>query len=273
MEAVRSTTCLFADDQYDGTYCCLTCRKEITRTYFPFKNKYALNKACPCVVAEREKEELETERRYRRGKMERVFSRSIMNENLKQSTFENFIKREGTESVLTASEEFIRTYESRKTGMLFYGPPGNGKSHLTAAIHHYLDRKGYVCLFLDFPQLVEIAKGTFKNHSKVSITDIVSAAVSCDLLTLDELGAGSLTEFEYKDLLFPILNGRQGKLTNLTTNLSLDQLETWLYRDKNGNIIDEQGRLFDRILGSVDIYENKGTSKRREDALRRMNGG
>jgi len=112
-----------------------------------------------------------------------------------------------------------------------------------------------------------------KNNSKISITDIVSGAVSCDLLTLDELGAGSLTEFEYKDLLFPIINGRQGKITNFTSNLDLDRLENWLLYDKYGNVVDEQGRLFDRILGCTDIYENTATSKRREDALRRMNGG
>ncbi|OMC71121.1 hypothetical protein BK126_03130 [Paenibacillus sp. FSL H7-0326] len=272
-QSVRNTTSLFADDPHEGTYCCLGCKKEIKRTYVPFIKKYGISTACPCVVAEREREQLESDRRYRKGKMERVFSRSIMNDNLKQATFQNFIKREGTESVLSAFKEFVRTYESRKTGILAYGPPGNGKSHLAASAHHTLDHQGYVCLFLDFPQLVEIAKGTFKNHSKVSITDIVSAAVSCDLLTLDELGAGSLTEFEYKDLLFPILNGRQGKLTNFTTNLNLEQLEMWLYKDKSGNVLDEQGRLFDRILGSVDIYENKGTSKRREDALKRLNEG
>lgn len=270
---LRSTTSLFADDQYEGTYCCIGCRQQITRSYFPFKKQWGLNKGCPCVVAESEKAQLETERRYRRGKMERIFSRSIMNEKLKQASFDNFIARTGSESVLSAALEFVGTYETRETGLLFYGPPGNGKSHLAASIHHELDRQGFVCLFLDVPQLIEMAKGTFKNDSKISITDIVSGAVSCDLLTLDELGAGSITEFEYKDILFPILNGRQGKITNFTSNLDLERLENWLLRDKQGKIVDEDGRLFDRILGCTDIYENTATSKRREDALKRMNGG
>ena len=270
---LRSTTNLFADDQYEGTYCCIGCKTEITRSFFPFKKQWALNKACECVQAEHEREQQEAERRYRRGKMERVFARSIMNDKLKQASFDNFIRRTGTESVHSAALEFVRTYENRKEGLLFYGPPGNGKSHLAAAIHHEINRQGYVCLFLDVPQLMEMAKGTFKNDSKIAITDIVSGAVSCDLLTLDELGAGSITEFEYKDILFPILNGRQGKITNFTSNLDLERLEKWLFKDKNGNIVDEDGRLFDRILGCTDIYENRASSKRREDALRRMNGG
>lgn len=272
LKPVRYTTSLFAADPHEGTYCCIECKQEITRTYFKFKNQYGLNSACNCVVTERVREQEEKERRLRRGRMEQVFSRSIMNEKLKKASFQSFIDRRGSEMVLSASKEFVRTYESRETGIMFFGAPGNGKSHLAAAVHHALDQKGYVCLFLDFPQLAELAKGTFKNHSKISITDIVSAAVACDLLTLDELGAGSLTEFEYKELLFPILNGRQGKLTNFTTNLNLGQLEKWLYKDKSGNILDEQGRLFDRILGNVDIYENTATSKRREDAIKRMRG-
>lgn len=205
--------------------------------------------------------------------MERVFARSIMNDKLKQASFDSFERRTGTETALSAALEFVKGYDTRETGLLLYGPPGNGKSHLAAAIHHELTQQGYVCLFLDVPQLIEMAKGTMKNNSKISITDIVSGAVSCDLLTLDELGAGSLTEFEYKDLLFPIINGRQGKITNFTSNLDLDRLENWLLYDKYGNVVDEQGRLFDRILGCTDIYENTATSKRREDALRRMNGG
>lgn len=205
--------------------------------------------------------------------MERVFARSIMNEKLKQASFENFQPRTGTEQVHRAALDFIETYETRKTGMLFYGPPGNGKSHLMAAIHHELNRQGFVCLFLDVPQLLKLAKSATKFNSKFTLIDVINGAVSCDLLTLDELGAGELLADEYKDVLFPILNGREGKKTNITLNLDLEELEQWLFKDKWGNVIDKDGRLFDRILGSSDIYHNTATSKRREDAIKRMQQG
>ncbi len=254
-------------------YCCLKCRQQIKRTYFPPKKQWGLNRACKCVQEESEKAQLESDRRHRRGLMERVFARSIMNEELKRASFESFLQRTGTEQVHRAALEFIETYETRKTGMLFYGPPGNGKSHLMAAIHHELNRQGYVCLFLDVPQLMKLAKTATRFDSKVTLTDVINGAVSCDLLTLDELGAGDLLADEYKDVLFPILNGRQGKKTNITSNLDLNELERWLFKDKWGNVIDKDGRLFDRILGSLDIYQNTGTSKRREDAMKRIQQG
>jgi DNA replication protein DnaC len=270
---VRSTTSLFADDETEGVYCCIKCRQQIKRSYFPPKKQWGLNMACKCVQEEREREQLEAERRYRRGQMERVFSQSIMNEDLKQASFQTFIPRSGTETAHRAALDFMETYETRKTGLLLYGPPGNGKSHLAAAIHHELNRQGFVCLFLDVPQLMKLAKSATNFNSKITLIDVINGAVSCDLLTLDELGAGELLAEEYKDVLFPILNGRQGKKTNITSNLDLGELEQWLFKDKWGNVIDKDGRLFDRILGSLDIYHNTGTSKRREDAMKRIQQG
>ncbi|MFP4976356.1 ATP-binding protein [Paenibacillus sp. CN-4] len=267
------TTSLFADSEYEGTYSCVGCRQTIGRTYIPINKKWGLKPACPCVVAEREREEKEQERKIRRAKMERIYARSIMNEALKQATFYNFTQRSGTERVCKAAGDFVRRFEGRKTGLLFHGKPGNGKSHLAAAISHELDRRGWVCLFLDVPQLFNLAKDSNRSGSKVSLTDIINGAIAADLLTLDELGSGYLTEYEFNDILFPILNGRQGKPTNFTTNLDLRRLQRWFEKDKEGRPLDEDGRIYDRILGSTDIYENQASSKRREDAMLRMNGG
>lgn len=271
----QTTTSLFADDEHEGTYCCLKCRKEMRRIHVPLRKerKWVIATACKCTVAKMEQEEKERERRYRRMQLERIYSKSIMNDDLKQASFQNFQPRKGTERAREAAEGFVRDFANRKTGLMFFGAPGNGKSHLAAAIHHELDRAGYVCLFLDVSQLFNLAKDTFNSQSKTRLTDIVNGAIQCDLLTLDEIGSGYLTEYEFNDILFPIMNGRQGKPTNYTTNLDLQRLEQWFMYDKHGKPVDIDGRLYDRILGSTDIYENTATSKRREDARARLRGG
>jgi len=54
--------------------------------------------------------------------------------------------------------------------------------------------------------------------------------------------------------------------------LDLNRLGNWFLKDRNDKFLDEDGGLLDRILGSCDFVENKGTSKRREDAIRRLQG-
>jgi len=249
----------------------LICKKEMTRVYFAFMKKYVMPGACKCDIEKMEKEEEEQERKMRRSMMERTYKGSIMNERLKTASFDNFELRRGTELCLTESRNFAEQFENRTDGLLMFGKPGNGKSHLLAAIHHVLDAKGYVSLFLDVSQLFNIAKDTYKSSSKVSLTDIITAAIDCDLLTLDELGSGVLTEYEFNDILFPIINGRQGKKTNYTSNLDIPRLNQWFSFGKKGEPLDVDGRLIDRIIGSSVIMENHGTSKRQEDAMKRMN--
>jgi len=239
--------------------------------FFPLFNKYAMPAVCKCVALQMEKEEFERERKARRDRLERHYKRSIMSDRLKRASFENFEPRRGTESVLYEAKKFANDFESTELGLMLYGTPGNGKSHLMAAVHHELDKQGYVCLFLDVSQLFNIAKDTFKHSSKVSLTDIITAAVDCDLLTLDEIGSGVLTETEFNDILFPIINGRMGKKTNYTSNLDLNRLGNWFAKGKNGEPLDNYGRLIDRIIGSCEIYENLASSKRQEDAMRRIN--
>lgn len=267
----KTSTNLYSEDKDEGSHCCLTCQREMTRVYFALMNKYVMPSACTCVVLRMEREEEERIRKIRKADLERTYKHSIMSDGIKTASFDNFIFRRGTELCLASAKKFAEEFEERKEGILMFGKPGNGKSHLLAAIHHDLNRRGYVTLFLDVSQLFNLAKDTFKFTSKISLTDIVTAAINCDLLTLDEIGSGVLTETEFNDILFPIINGRQGKKTNFTSNLDIKRLNQWFAYGKKGEPLDVDGRLIDRIIGSSIIIENHGTSKRQEDAMNRMN--
>ena len=236
--------------------------------FIPFLKKYVYPK-CQCQMAIFKKEQEDLERANRRTSLDRIYRHNIMNDDLKKASFDNFIARPGTETIFKTTLDYANNFANKNKGLLGFGDPGNGKSHLFAAIHHVLDRKGYVSLFIDCTQLFNIAEEARKSRSQVSINSIVQAAIECDLLTLDEIGTGKMTQDDY-DTLFPIINGRQGKKTNYTTNLNLDELTVWLSTDKYGKTMDNKGRVVDRIIGSCDIVENKGTSKRKEDTMNRI---
>jgi DNA replication protein DnaC len=214
---------------------------------------------------DREQKRLELEERMeRKRRIQRTYARSLVADSIQDATLENFTYRDGTGIALTKSKEFVKHFSTRKTGILLFGKPGNGKSHLARGMEQAIDAMHYATLFLDWLKLCELAKATFSRNSKTTIADYVTAAVEADFLVLDELGAGTLSDFEFKNLLFPIVNGRQGKKTVYTTNLDIKRLAAWMAAH------DPDGRIIDRIIGSCEIVQNSGTSKRVEDAEKRM---
>lgn len=261
----------------DDIRICEHCGQEVRRLEFddPFKRpgfKFRPMPICPCVADASEKRAAWEAKLERKRRLQRTYAKSIIAPAIVDARFNNFAIREGTKIAHDRAVEFCKGFENRKTGLLMFGTVGNGKSHLARAIEYYLDAQGWATLFLDWPQLVELAKATFNNKSNVSVADYVRAALDADLLVLDEIGAGPLTSFEFKELLFPIVNGRSGKPTVYTSNLDPDRLGDWFAKDKESRPLDADGRLIDRILGGCDIVINRGSSKRREDAKRRIEG-
>lgn len=267
----------FAADEAT-TRTCEHCGGEIKRLELPDPfgrpgHKFRPWPACPCVIKAHEKQQAWEARMERKRRLQQTYAKNIVSPAIVNARFDNFMPRPGTETTYKKALEFAKSFdENTTTGLLLFGPTGNGKSHLGRSIERELDAQGWATLFLDWPQLVELAKATFNKQSKVTTADYIRAALDADLLVLDEIGAGALTSFEFKELLFPIINGRSGKATVFTTNLDPDRLERWFAEDKDGRPLDTDGRLIDRILGGCSIVINRGTSKRREDAKRRIEG-
>jgi DNA replication protein DnaC len=195
-------------------------------------------------------EEREKELEAQRARVRRIYGEGLIDEELKNASFDSFVERPELQSAFQIAKGFAQDFESQEYGLYLFGSVGTGKSHLAASIHKELINQGYASVYIDVTQLFGLAKSSFKEGSKKSDQDYIQAAIKCELLTLDEIGLAPLTEYEFK-ILFQILNGRKGKLTNFTSNLDLDRLERWFAVDKNGRPLDQDGRLFDRLMGST----------------------
>jgi len=123
---------------------------------------------------------------------------------------------------LRVVQEFVDLYPNVDKGLLLMGNVGTGKTHLAVAALQQIirDKRPQVRgRFADFTSLVLEIQMTFDGSG--SKREILDPLVSCDLLVLDELGAGKTSPW-VMDLLYYLVNTRyiENRLTIFTTNFT-----------------------------------------------------
>ena len=113
----------------------------------------------------------------------------------------------------------VRDYPAVDRGLLFMGPCGVGKTHLSAAILHELLGRGIGCLFYDFGSLLREIQSSYNPESPLSEVRVLAPVYGAEVLVLDELGASKPTDW-VRDTMMQIVNARynEKRLTIFTTN-------------------------------------------------------
>jgi DNA replication protein DnaC len=115
---------------------------------------------------------------------------------------------------------FVEEYPTDKTGLLFVGTVGVGKTHLSVAIIKALIReKGIHCLFCDYRELLKSIQNTYNSSVQATEMEILRPVFDAEVLVLDELGAVRSSDWVF-DTVNYILNSRynDNKTTIITTN-------------------------------------------------------
>ena len=127
------------------------------------------------------------------------------------------------ERVYNSCAEFAHQFGRRFENLLFFGAPGLGKTHLSAAVAREVSGAGWSVVY-DTAGRVFRAFEDWK-FSREEAGEDVERVLRCDLLILDDLGTELTTAF-VQSALYEIVNTRliERRPTILSTNLMPDEL-------------------------------------------------
>ncbi|EGO63578.1 primosomal protein DnaI [Acetonema longum DSM 6540] len=178
---------------------------------------------------------------------EQVLASARVPEFLKEKAFGNFCRENNPEAFM-AAQKVANDVGGR--GVLLYGKPGTGKTHLAAAILNLRLAQCYEAIFVTVPELFADIRETIRREKDTS--ELLEIVKSTDLLVMDDLGAERMTAWVAEQM-FSVINARllRKKQTVITTNYSPSELIVKMaVRDKSGNIEDDipGKRIVSRIL-------------------------
>jgi DNA replication protein DnaC len=154
----------------------------------------------------------------------------------------------------------VREYPAVNRGLLFTGPCGVGKTHMSVGILRGLIEKGVPCLFYEFGALLKEIQNSYDPVSRSSERSVVAPVFETEVLVLDELGATKPTDW-VRETIMHIINTRYNdkKLTIFTTNY-LDGRRS----EKDETLEDRIGvRLRSRLFEMCKTVQIEGEDYRR----------
>ena len=172
-----------------------------------------LPKVVPCDC----RAEQNFERLLRRAGIPKRFSdKSLQN-------FDHTLDGEENRSLKSArlrAERFAEDYPVHRTGLLFHGPCGIGKSHLAVAIVRELTAKGAGAIYCNTKDLLQSLRYSFNPVAQTTEAELLRGIIEAEVLVLDDLGAERLTDW-VQETMYHVINSRYqaDRTTIITTNL------------------------------------------------------
>lgn len=214
---------------------------------------------CECAVKEAEKEAERIRIAHAQEVLASLRKRSLMDEKLREATFEKFEVLEENKKLLTLLNGYVRKWDdmlAKPQGLLLFGTVGTGKTFGASCVANALLDQGVPVIMTSFVKLIDAMRSL--NDEEEPMTDRLNRA---KLLILDDLGAERDTSFALEKV-YEIVDARyRAKLPLiLTTNLNVT--------DMLNETDTRYARIYDRIFEMCVPIPVNGIQWRKREAFR-----
>ena len=167
---------------------------------------------------------------------------------LMNASLSELITEKERANILKYIKDFLKKKVNGETvkGLYLSGSFGSGKSYILSALLNELSLKGYKCVNINYPLLLNKLKVSFSDYN---YNDVMEEIMTCDVLLIDDIGAENNSPWSRDEVLGTILQYRMDSdlTTFFTSNFTINELETELSETNKGTDLIKARRIIERI--------------------------
>lgn len=167
---------------------------------------------------------------------------------LMNASLSELITEKERANILKYIKDFLKKKVNGETvkGLYLSGSFGSGKSYILSALLNELSFKGYKCVNINYPLLLNKLKASFSDYN---YNDVMEEIMTCDVLLIDDIGAENNSPWSRDEVLGTILQYRMDSdlTTFFTSNFTINELETELSETNKGTDLIKARRIIERI--------------------------
>lgn len=167
---------------------------------------------------------------------------------LMNASLSELITEKERANILKYIKDFLKKKVNGETvkGLYLSGSFGSGKSYILSALLNELSLKGYKCVNINYPLLLNKLKASFSDYN---YNDVMEEIMTSDVLLIDDIGAENNSPWSRDEVLGTILQYRMDSdlTTFFTSNFTINELETELSETNKGTDLIKARRIIERI--------------------------